>query len=153
MTEQSKTPRTDALEIPSELLLLLKTPLMGAAIKIAAKTLYDHANKLEAELTEATAENVRICADYERAFNRGLKAGDEQSIAQQTALLEALSRAEKAESALKALTAQEPVATLLCCDPEDERAGFWLSLEDKQRLGKLPAGTKLYADMRGEEGK
>ena len=107
MTEQSKTPRTDALEIPSELLLLLKTPLMGAAIKIAAKTLYDHANKLEAELTEATAENVRICADYERAFNRGLKAGDEQSIAQQTALLEALSRAERAEAVLAALTAQD----------------------------------------------
>ena len=48
-------------------------------------------------------------------------------------------------------TTQEPVATLLCCDPEDERAGFWLSLEDKQRLGKLPAGTKLYAALTAQD--
>jgi len=62
-------------------------------------------------------------------------------------------RAEKAEAELKALTARELVATMLCFDPEDERDGFWLSFEDKRRLGKLPAGTKLYAAIRGEEGK
>jgi len=49
-------------------------------------------------------------------------------------------------------TARELVATMLCFDPEDERDGVWLSLEDKRRLGKLPAGTKLYAAIR-EDGK
>lgn len=40
---------------------------------------------------------------------------------------------------------QQAVATLLTGDPCDERPGFYLSLEDKQRLADLPAGTKLYA--------
>jgi len=52
--------------------------------------------------------------------------------------------------ATSARTTQELVATLLCCDPEDGRDGFWLSLEDKQRLSKLPAGTKLYTAIREE---
>ena len=144
MTEQSKTPRTDALEIPSELLLLLKTPLMGAAIKIAAKTLYDHANKLEAELTEATAENVRICADYESAFNRGLKAGNEQSIAQHTALLEVLSRAERAEAVLARLTAQKAVAFI-----EKTASGqLWISWKNGTKITDH-VGKTLYADIRG----
>ena len=35
-----------------------------------------------------------------------------------------------------------PVATLLHSD--DERGGFWVNSEDKQRLAKLPAGTTLF---------
>lgn len=46
---------------------------------------------------------------------------------------------------LEAIRGQQAVATLLPSDPCDERHGFYLSLEDKQRLADLPAGTKLYA--------
>lgn len=46
---------------------------------------------------------------------------------------------------LVATRGKQAVATLLPGDPCDERPGFYLSLEDKQRLAALPAGTKLYA--------
>ena len=39
----------------------------------------------------------------------------------------------------------EPVATVLGGDPFDEREGLRLSADDWERVGKLPAGTKLYA--------
>lgn len=39
----------------------------------------------------------------------------------------------------------EAVATLLPCDPYDERGGPWFLQADLKRLASLPAGTKLYA--------
>jgi hypothetical protein len=39
---------------------------------------------------------------------------------------------------------QQPVATVLLPDPEDERDGVRFSLADWDRLNKLPAKTKLY---------
>ncbi|MFC2970898.1 hypothetical protein ACFOJE_01540 [Azotobacter bryophylli] len=57
-------------------------------------------------------------------------------------------RAQLAEVVAPAQEAQEPeqqpVATIQLPDPSDERDGPWFSREDLNRLGYLPAGTKLY---------
>ena len=53
--------------------------------------------------------------------------------------------ADQLRTELEAIRGQQAVATLLPGDPCDERPGFYLSLEDQQRLADLPAGTKLYA--------
>lgn len=50
---------------------------------------------------------------------------------------------------LRAILAQEagkvePVATILCPDPYDERQGAWMSSQDLRKLEALPVGTKLY---------
>lgn len=39
---------------------------------------------------------------------------------------------------------QEPVATILCPDPYDERQGAWMSSQDLRKLEALPVGTKLF---------
>ena len=55
--------------------------------------------------------------------------------------LEKQNKALKAENASLKKQWYTPVATLL---HSGERGGFWVSLEDKQRLAKLPAGTTLF---------
>lgn len=60
MSEQSDTPRTDALKIPSEALLLLGNKGVPAQIVKAILTLGDHARSLERELSEVARERNKL---------------------------------------------------------------------------------------------
>lgn len=104
-------------------------------MSIDIKTLVDRF--LSWKLPETFYPDCFISFDRERAKQNG-------SWPIGTNLLTAEQAKAMFEHALQGLDYQV-VATIQQSDPNDERDGLWLSLEDKHRLAKLPPGTWLFA--------
>lgn len=128
-------------DIPASAAVFLPSEVVSSADYDALAAAHEQAWK------SATSESHAWAREYEARMLVVAERDtwEQRACKEATRVVELGEKCDRLEAELKAINDQQAVATLLPGDPCDERPGFYLSLEDKQRLADLPAGTKLYA--------
>lgn len=156
MSEQSDTPRTDALKIPSEALLLLGNKGVPAQIVKAILTLGDHARSLERELSEVTRERSQLLTwrEIDKDARTGLL---EARSAAETALVAAERELEELHEALRLAHSHLDMSALAISHKKDAAlivAALATPPEKQQKDGHLtvvPSNQSASSEVRGTQ--